>query len=150
VEWLAAYANTETAVPLVVILGAGASLGAGDEWGAIRPPLTVDLFDERQYGSLLEEYALAHQAGRFIADQRAQDDALSLERVLHDLRNSEHEHQRRMAYAVPPYLQHLLHAVSDANFRQAFRYDRSSSAYSACEVCFLTLNYDVMFGSAPG
>jgi hypothetical protein len=96
------------------------------------PPLTVDLFDERQYGPLLEEYDLAHQAGRFIADQRAGNDALSLEKVLHDLRSSEHEHQRRMAYAVPPYLQHLLHSVSEAIFARQFGMTASSSACSAC------------------
>jgi hypothetical protein len=132
-------------VPLVVLLGAGASFGAGEDWGPMRPPLTVDLFDEEQYGSLLEEYDLAHQAGRLIRDRRAADDALSLEQVLHELRISKHEHQRRMAYAVPPYLQHLLHTVSDRHFRQAFRYDRLiDRLLQLPEVCFLTLNYDVM------
>jgi hypothetical protein len=132
-------------VPLVVVLGAGASFGAGEDWGPMRPPLTVDLFDEEQYGSLLQEYDLAHQAGRLIRDRRAADDALSLEQVLHELRISEHEHQRRMAYAIPPYLQDLLHTVSDRHFREAFRYDRLIDRLLRLpEVCFLTLNYDVM------
>lgn len=43
-------------VPLVVVLGASASFGAGEDWGPMRPPLTVDLFDEEQYGRLLAEY----------------------------------------------------------------------------------------------
>lgn len=111
----------------------------------MRPPLTVDLFDEENYGPLLEEYALAHQAGRFIVDQRAGDDALSLEQVLHALRESEHEHQRRMAYAVPPYLQDLLQTVSAENFRKAFRYDRLIERLLRLpDICFVTLNYDVM------
>src|SRR5689334_23361485 len=113
-----------TDVPLVVVLGAGASRGAGSNWGPMPPPLTVDLFDEDRYRSLLEAYDLAHQAGRFIADARAGDDARSLEQVLHDLRRSEYEHHRRMAFSVPPYLQHLLHSVSEIHFRQAIFYDR--------------------------
>lgn len=138
-------AGFEAAVPLVVVLGAGASRGAADNWGSLRPPLTVDLFDEEEYGALLQENALAHQAGRLIADERTRDDALGLERVLHDLRNSEFEHQRRLAYAVPPYLQRLLHAVSEAHYRQAFRYDRLIERLLRLpEVCFMTLNYDVM------
>jgi hypothetical protein len=133
-----------TEVPLVVVLGAGASLGAGVNWGNLPPPLTVDLFDEERYGPLLEEYELAHQAGRFIVDQRA-GDALSLEQILHGLRTSEHEHHRRMAYAVPPYLQHLLHSVSATHYRQAFRYDRLiERLLQLPHVCFITLNYDVM------
>jgi hypothetical protein len=111
----------------------------------MQPPLTVDLFDEDRYGSLLAAYDLAHQAGRFITDERAGNDALSLEEVLHALRNSEHEHQRRMAYAVPPYLQHLLHTVSEAHFRKAIRYDRLIERLLRLpDICFVTLNYDVM------
>jgi hypothetical protein len=136
----------EVTVPLVVVLGAGASRGAAPTWGnGPQPPLTTELFDESLYGSLLEEYDLAHQAGRFISDQQAENDALSLEHALHALRNSEHEHQRRMAYAVPPYLQHLLHQVSFSNFRKAARYDRLIERLLRLpDVCFITLNYDVM------
>jgi hypothetical protein len=138
-------ATHRTDVPLVVVLGAGASRGAGSNWGPMRPPLTVDLFDEDCYGALLEAYDLAHQAGRFIADECADDDARSLEQVLHSLRKSEHEHHRRMAFSVPPYLQHLLHSVSEAHFRKAVRYDRLIERLLRLPyICFLTLNYDVM------
>jgi hypothetical protein len=90
-------------VPLVVILGAGASLASGDHGGRpLRPPLTVDLFDEDRYGGVLSRYELAHQAGRFITQERADNDALALEHVLHGLRTSEHAHHRHMAIAVPP------------------------------------------------
>jgi hypothetical protein len=73
--------------PLVAILGAGASRGCGDFDETMPrlgmevriPPLTVDLFDEHKYGTVLRKYDLAHQAGRFIAEERAQDDALGLE-----------------------------------------------------------------------
>jgi hypothetical protein len=70
-------------IPLIVILGAGASRGAGHfqdnyEFPSAPevPPLTVDLFSEQKYGPILREYDLAHQAGRFIERERAQDDAL--------------------------------------------------------------------------
>jgi len=132
-------------VPLVVILGAGASRGAGDFGADLRPPLTVDLFDETDYGDLLQEYDLTHQAGRYIADECAGDDALSLEQALHALRHSEHIHHRRMAYAVPPYLQHLLHSVSEAHYRHVYRYDRLIERLLRLPyVCFMTLNYDVL------
>jgi hypothetical protein len=65
-------------VPLVVILGAGASRGSGFFQDNARlpsvpevPPLTVDLFNEEKYGPILREYDLAHQAGRFIEQERA-------------------------------------------------------------------------------
>jgi hypothetical protein len=134
------------ATPLVVVLGAGASRGAADFWlDNLIPPLTVDLFDEGFYGTLLERYDLAHQAGRYVESKRAADNALSLERVLHGLRESQYEHHRRMAYAVPPYLQHLLHAVSEAQYSRAFRYDRIIERLLCLPyVCFLSLNYDVL------
>ncbi|HEX3040815.1 MAG TPA: hypothetical protein VHP56_01830 [Solirubrobacterales bacterium] len=140
-----AEAIDRTEVPLVVILGAGASRGAGGAWGKLRPPLTVDLFDEYDYGDLLQEHDLAHQAGRYIAEECAGDDALSIEQVLHSLRHSEHVHHRRMAYSVPPYLQHLLHSVSEEHYRQVFRYDRLIERLLRLpHVCFMTLNYDVL------
>lgn len=134
-----------TEVPLVVILGAGASRGAGGPWGDLPPPLTVDLFDKADYGDLLQKYDLAHQAGRYIAEECASDDAISIEQVLHALRHSEHVHHRRMAYAVPPYLQHLLHSVSASHYRDVYRYDRLIERLLRLPyVCFMTLNYDVL------
>jgi hypothetical protein len=133
------------AVPLVVVLGAGASRGAGDFVGASAPPLTLDLFDESQYGRLLETYDLAHQAGRYIARQQAGDTALALERALNELRLSTFSHHRHMAVAVPFYLQDLLHGVSDQLHRQAFRYDHLIEQLLRLPyVYFVTLNYDVL------
>jgi hypothetical protein len=139
-------------VPLVVILGAGASRGSGfypkadlpSERGDM-PPLTVDLFDEDEYRSVLRYYDLAHQAGRLIAQERAQNDALGLERALHDLTESEFLHHKHMALAVPPYLQHLLHSVSEACYVNAIHYDRLIERLLRLPyVFFVSLNYDVM------
>jgi hypothetical protein len=132
-------------VPLVVILGAGASRGSANYARRLCPPLTVDLFDEEIYGDLLEMYDMAHQAGRFIGRERTGNSALALEHVLSELRTSEFVHHRQMAVAVPPYLQHLLHSVSDAHYRKAFRYDHLIERLLRLPyVYFVTLNYDVL------
>src|SRR5687768_6409066 len=134
------------AVPLVTILGAGASLASGDYGDDLyRPPLTVDLFDEDRFGSVLSRYELAHQAGRFITHERADDDALALEHVLHALRTSEHAHHRHMAIAVPPYLQELLLSISERHHSDAHRYDRLIERLLRLPyVFFVTLNYDLL------
>jgi len=139
-------------VPLVVILGAGASRGSGffqdnvpSPWVPEVPPLTVDLFNEQKYGPILREYDLAHQAGRFIEQERAQDDALGLETVLHRLGSSEYQHHRHMALAVPLYLQHLLFAVSEGLYSGALHYDRLIERLLCLPyVYFVSLNYDLM------
>src|SRR5262245_44640782 len=132
-------------VPLVVILGAGASRGSANYAKRLRPPLTINLFDEEVYGDQLRRYDLAHQAGRYIAQERQLDDTLGLERALHELRTSNFEHHRQMALAVPLYLQDVLHAVSEQHYAHAFRYDRLIERLLRLDfVCFITLNYDVM------
>jgi hypothetical protein len=134
-------------VPLIAILGAGASRASGDYGGADsrRPPLTVELFDEGYYGDVLSDYELAHQAGRYITHERAADDTLALEAALHGLRTSKFDHHKHMAIAVPLYLQQLLHAVSDSHFTDAFRYDSLIERLLRLPyVFFLTLNYDVL------
>jgi hypothetical protein len=139
--------------PLVAILGAGASRGSGDysanalslTLNQMVPPLTVDLFDEQEYGDVLRQYGLAHQAGRFINHEMATNDALGLEHALHDLATSEFAHHKQMALAVPPYLQHLLHEVSDARYADALHYDRLIERLLRLPyVFFVSLNYDVM------
>jgi hypothetical protein len=133
------------AVPLIVILGAGASRGSADYARRLRPPLTVDLFNEADYEAQLRIYELAHQAGRFINNEREGDSTLGLEAALHQLRTSGHAHHRHMALAIPPYLQHLLHSVSEFHYTRAFRYDRLIERLLRLPyVCFLTLNYDVL------
>lgn len=138
--------------PLVAILGAGASRGCGefDEqiWQPtldVRiPPLTVDLFDESKYGQVLRKYDLAHQAGRFIAEERAQNDALGLEAALHLLSTSTYAHHRHMAIAVPPYLQDLLFAVGEL-YPAALYYDRLIERLLRLPyVFFVSLNYDLI------
>jgi len=139
--------------PLVAILGAGASRGSGyypvPTHGpvlGIVPPLTVDLFDERLYSEVLRQYDMAHQAGRFITEELARDDTLGLERALHGLATSEFPHHKQMALALPPYLQDLLHEVSDARYADALYYDRLIERLLRLPyVFFVSLNYDVLF-----
>jgi hypothetical protein len=105
----------------------------------------VDLFDEDRYGDVLRRYDLAHQAGRLIIEERARDDALALEQVLHTMRTSEHAHHKHMAIAVPPYLQELLLSVSEKHYTDALRYDRLIERLLRLPyVFFVTLNYDLL------
>jgi hypothetical protein len=109
------------------------------------PPLTVDLFNEDQYSEVLRQYDLAHQAGRSITRELAEDDALGLEQALHGLGVSEFDHLKHMAVAVPPYLQHLLHDVSDSLYSDAFNYDLLIERLLRLPyVFFVSLNYDVL------
>jgi hypothetical protein len=138
--------------PLVAILGAGASRGSGEyrpstatQYGAITvPPLTRDLFDEHLFSEVLSQYGLAHQAGRFITRELAVDDTLGLEQALHGLQSGDPHHQH-MAKAVPPYLQALLHEVSEARYTEALHYDRLIERLLRLpRVFFVSLNYDVL------
>jgi hypothetical protein len=105
----------------------------------------VDLFDERLYSDVLSKYDLAHQAGRYITQELARHDTLGLERALHELATSEFPHLQHMAKAVPPYLQHLLHQVSDARYTEALHYDRLIERLLRLPyVFFVSLNYDVL------
>lgn len=109
------------------------------------PPLTVDLFDERRYDEVLSRYNLAHQAGRLLNEQMGQGDALGLEHALHSLKHSAFAHHKHMAMAVPPYLQELLHQVSEDRYTQAVNYDRLIEQLLRLEyVFFVSLNYDVL------
>jgi hypothetical protein len=109
------------------------------------PPLTVDLFDESKYGEVLRKYDLAHQAGRFIEEERAQDNALGLEAALHRLSTSSYTHHRHMALAVPPYLRHFLLAVGEQLYPDALHYDRLIERLLRLPyVFFVSLNYDLI------
>lgn len=139
--------------PLVAILGAGASRGSGEYRSSLVPianerlvpPLTVDLFDEKRYREVLSQYHLAHQAGRLLNEQMGQDEALGLEHALHGLKASAFPHHKHMAVAVPPYLQDLLHQVSEDQYTQAVHYDRLIEQLLRLEcVFFVSLNYDVL------
>jgi hypothetical protein len=90
-------------VPLVVVIGAGASRGAGNLTDP-PPPLTTELFGSPYY-EVLSEYDLAMKAGRHIAEQtQASLTPPVFEDLLRGLRESDHSHYRHMALAVPFYL----------------------------------------------
>jgi hypothetical protein len=133
-------------VPLVALLGAGASRAAGNwDQGSPVPPLTLDLFDEGSYRSILDHYELAHQAGRYVIGLLQAPEPPAFEQLLRGLRESHHAHHRHMSLAVPFYLQELLWAVSEAQYRSADVYDRFIERLLTLPfVVFMTLNYDVL------
>lgn len=131
-------------VPLVVVIGAGASRGAG-KLSEPKPPLTTELFDSR-FNDVLSQYDLAVKAGRHIAEAVASSATPPVfEDVLRGLRESNHAHHRHMALAVPFYLQELLWQQSERHNMQATAYERLTRKLLELEsIFFVTLNYDVL------
>ena len=75
----------------------------------------------------------------------AKDDTLGLERAVHDLAVSEFDHHKRMAIALPLYLQHLLYQVSVDRYTEVIHYDRLIERLLRLSyVFFVSLNYDVL------
>jgi hypothetical protein len=114
---------------------------------AYRPPLVTGLFEARPaFTPILREYPLAQSAAADIRPAIA-GGSVVLEAYLRDqLRDSEHEHDRKRYWAIPLYLQHLFWQI--AQWPGGFtghpdNYDRLvSAALRADEVIFITLNYD--------
>lgn len=131
-------------VPLVVLVGAGASRGAGD-LDQPPPPLTTELFAS-DYGSVLDLYPLAAKAGRHIREQiQASPTPPVFESLLRGLRESDYAHHRHMALAVPFYLQELLWEQSQRQHLHATAYERlTRKLLELPSVFFVTLNYDVL------
>lgn len=131
-------------VPLVVLIGAGASQGAGD-LADPPPPLTTELFAS-QYHDVLRDYPLAAKAGRHIDEQtKASPTPPVFEDLLRGLRESSHEHYRHIAQAVPFYLQELLWQQSERHYLHATAYERLTRKLLELQsVYFVTLNYDVL------
>jgi hypothetical protein len=133
-------------VPVVVIVGAGASLVSGTYDETEAPPLTAQLFDHPHALQLLPQYPLAQMAGRHIQRRVSADDPVALEEILLELRTSGNPQRKHMAEAVPLYLQHLLFETSARLHWRAERYDSLIDALSEIPrgVLYVTLNYDTL------
>lgn len=132
-------------VPLVVLIGAGASQGAGQNMVVPAPPLTTELFNPA-YDAVLHQYDLAMKAGRHISEEIAGSSSPPVfEDLLRGLRDSKHAHHRHMALAVPFYLQELLWQQSEVQNLRASAYERLTRKLLELEsVFFVTLNYDIL------
>ena len=138
---------------LIVITGAGASYDStGIEprdlnW---QPPLVKELFAERAaFHPILDFYP---DAQTLAPDLRVatRTGSVGLETYLRDqVLRSPSAYDRRRYRAIPLYLQHLLHEVSEHYTTHPVNYDRLINGVlrSADEVIFLTLNYDTILDS---
>lgn len=137
-------------VPVVAILGAGASLASGNYPADLRPPLTRDLFSGLRANALLREYPLARKAGRLIARDMKADTTLAFEQALLGLRTDGNPQHAHMALAVPLYLQALLLKASEELVDRAERYDLlvDDLLQVPSWIHFVTLNYDVLLDNA--
>jgi hypothetical protein len=135
-------------IPVVVILGAGASFASGDFPAGIAPSLTANLFDNDRTSEFIHEYPLAQMAGRAIKRSQNGDTPVPLEEALLSLRTSPNPQRRLMAQTVPLFLQDLLLRTSSDLYHQAFRYDALIDLLSDLpKVHYITLNYDVLLDS---
>jgi hypothetical protein len=139
---------------LIVILGAGASYDCVSDPGnprhnhLLRPPLVRDLFGEN-YRAILDKYPLAQAAAAGLWPHIAAGDQaeVSLEDYLRkELLESEAPHLRAQYWAVPLYLQDLLHACGLEYTKHPDAFDRLvTSLLHLDRVVFVTLNYDTIF-----
>lgn len=152
---------------LLVILGADASWDcavgeAPDIRPDLRPPLVSELFSNRSaFARILHQYPLAEQAAPSLR-VATESGAVALEAYLRDhLRDSQHAFRRRQYWAIPPYLQHLLFAISTWRYETVEQgelghepsgyvahpdnYDRLINAVlEVDEVTLVSLNYDTL------
>jgi hypothetical protein len=134
-----------SSVPVVVILGAGASFASGDFPASVAPPLTAHLFESDRSHELIHEYPLAQMAGRSIKRVGDGETPVPLEEALLSLRTSPNPQRRLMAQTVPLFLQDLLLRTSANLYHEVFRYDTLIDLLSDLpKVHYVTLNYDVL------
>jgi hypothetical protein len=133
-------------VPIVVLVGAGASYASGPFDASLRPPLTRELFQCQLSGELLKTYSLARNAGRRIERDMEAGNTLAFEQALLRLRQSSQIHRKQMSAAVPPYLQALLLAYSSTLEAEAQRYETLVDELLSLEtrITFVSLNYDTL------
>lgn len=136
-------------VPVVVIIGAGASFASGRYASADRPPLTRRLFETDKAKALLRTYVLANNASRVIRRRMEADDTVAFEQALRSLREDGLAHRRQMSLALPPYLQALMLEYSQELYADAERYSVLIDELLKLEthILFVSLNYDTLLDS---
>ena len=139
-------------VPVVVIIGAGASYASGQYEVAQRPPLTRGLFESTKARALLRTYVLANNASRAVRRLMQADDTVAFEQALRSLREDGHPHRQQMSLALPPYLQALMLAYSEELHADAERYSVliDELLKLRTRILFVSLNYDTLLDSNLG
>lgn len=133
-------------VPVIAIVGAGASHASGTYANEARPPLTKDLFKGERAEEVFRTHRLAQKASRIIARDMRADSGLALEKALRALREDGNPQHAQMAFDVPLYLQELLLGYSRDIGGHAERYDAlvDELLKLSTSIHFVSLNYDVL------
>ena len=133
-------------VPVIAVIGAGASHVSGAYAPGDRPPLTRHLFGAGRPQGLLRTYILAQAAGSAIQREMAAENTIEFEAALRRLREDGLRHHLQMALAVPPFLQALLLEYSELLRADAFRYGVlvDEMLKLPTQVHFVSLNYDTL------
>jgi hypothetical protein len=133
-------------IPVIAVIGAGASHASGAYARGDRPPLTRGLFGDGRPQSLLRTYTLAQAAGSAIQREMAADSTIEFEAALRRLQNDGFAHHLQMALAIPPFLQALLLEYSELLRADAFRYGVlvDEMLKLPTHVHFVSLNYDIL------
>lgn len=146
-------------INLTVIFGAGASVDVIDpesdqlESKEFRPPITKDLFNtDRSWAKEYKKFSAVLSVLEELRNRLSfEDESISLEKILRELKESSRPHRNKQFYELPMYLQHYFYYVSE-------RYCKFPSNYSTLinmifdidfeKVMFLTTNYDLLFDQA--
>ncbi len=142
---------------LFVIVGAGASYDAAEDWptGTVRPPLVRELFS-RRHRDILADYPMAQNAAPETRDALADGrdgQAITLETHLREMyRDSDDPYDKRRFFSIALYLQDLLWRASKAEGVHFANTDRlvATLVRHFDHVCFVTLNYDTILDQALG
>jgi hypothetical protein len=134
--------------PVVVVLGAGASLGCashGPSGNGRDPPLVTDPFDgERRITEVLSQYPRAAAAG---AEIRRRTNPRAVEDFIRErFRDSDNAIDQLKFLSIPYYLQELLLRVSRGYTRDPNNYDVLIAGLLRLptRVLFVTMNYDTL------
>lgn len=130
----------------IIVLGAGASHDASSRPRNHRPPRVVDLFSSvPPDDGILSRYPWVERASSEI--RRAATSGISLETFIKTrYRDSHHDHDRRVFFQIPLYLQHRMAAASrTSEVGVPDNYDALLMPAQRLEdVIFVTLNYDLL------
>jgi hypothetical protein len=134
--------------PVVVVLGAGASLGCashGPSGNERDPPLVTDLFDgEPRIKVVLSQYPRAAAAG---AEIRRRRNPRAVEDFIRErFKDSDNAIDQLKFLSIPYYLQELLFRVSHGYTRDPNNYDVLIAGLLRLptQVLFVTMNYDTL------
>jgi hypothetical protein len=136
----------EAEIPVVVLIGAGASYASGPYPPGDRPPLTTELFSGERAKNKFQTHGLARMASEIIERDMRGNGSLAFEEALKRLLAHPSSHRQLMGKDVPLYLQELMLQLSKDLDGKATRYNALADQLLQLPVPvhFVSLNYDTL------